>query len=61
MKGLGMTECLRFHNGRCTPTFKNPRDGEIIHQLDHLFVSEKSFAFSFDVHDWIGAAGQSVL
>ena len=40
MKGLGMTECLRFHNGQLTPTFKNPRDGEIIHQLDHLFVSE---------------------
>jgi len=40
MNAIGLTECLRTHNGQLTPTFKNPRRGKIIHQLDHLFVNE---------------------
>lgn len=40
MEALGFTECLRKHNGRLTPTFKNPRDGKIIHQINHLFVTD---------------------
>ena len=40
MNALGLTECLRAHNGQLTPTFKNSRRGKIIHQLDHLFVSD---------------------
>ena len=39
MNMLGFSECLRTYNGKLTPTFKNPRDGKIIHQLDHLFVN----------------------
>lgn len=38
MIGLGFTECLRCHKGRLVPTFRNPRGGRIIHQMDHLFV-----------------------
>ena len=37
---LGLTECLRSHNGQLTPTFKNASNGKIIHQLDHLFVTD---------------------
>ena len=39
MESLGLTECLKSHNGQLTPTFKNPSNGKIIHQLDHLFVT----------------------
>lgn len=40
MKELGFTECLTTFNGRLIPTFKNPVDKRIDHQIDHLFVSE---------------------
>lgn len=40
MEALGFTECLRTATGRLTPTFRNPKGGEIIHQIDHLFVNE---------------------
>lgn len=40
MKELGFTECLTTYNGRLIPTFKNPADKRIDHQIDHLFVSE---------------------
>ena len=40
MKELGLTECLREAKGQLTPTFKNPRGGRIVHQIDHMFVSE---------------------
>ena len=40
MESLGLTECLKSHNGQLTPTFKNPSNGKIIHQLDHLFVTD---------------------
>lgn len=39
MVALGFTECLKKYNGKLTPTFKNPRNAEIIHQIDHLFVT----------------------
>jgi exonuclease III len=39
MRDLGLVECLRHFNGALVPTFRNPRGGKIIHQLDHLFVS----------------------
>ncbi len=39
MRALGLTECLRHANNRIVPTFRNPRDGKVIHQMDHLFVS----------------------
>ena len=40
MDDLGLTECLRTYNGELVPTFKNASNGNIIHQLDHLFVSD---------------------
>ena len=39
MADLGLTECLREHNGALTPTFKNPRGSGVLHQIDHLFVT----------------------
>jgi endonuclease/exonuclease/phosphatase family metal-dependent hydrolase len=40
MSDLGFTECLNFHQGELTPTFKNPSNKQIVHQMDHLFVTE---------------------
>lgn len=40
MAALGLKECLRESNGRLVPTFRNARDGRIVHQVDHLFVSK---------------------
>ena len=40
MNSLRFTECLYHHVGRLTPTFKNITGGKIIHQIDHLYVSE---------------------
>ena len=37
---LGLKDCLRTHHGRLIPTFRNPRGGAVIHQIDHLYVSE---------------------
>lgn len=39
MTALGFSECLLQGQGKLTPTFRNPRGGKIIHQLDHLFLS----------------------
>ncbi len=39
MTDLGLVECLRKHQGQLTPTFKNPRGGKIVHQIDHTWVS----------------------
>ena len=43
MNTLGLTECLRTYNGKLTPTFKSPRGDKIIHQIDHMFVSDSLF------------------
>lgn len=40
MSELGLTECLRKHRGALTPTFRNTKGGAIIHQMDHMFVTE---------------------
>jgi endonuclease/exonuclease/phosphatase family metal-dependent hydrolase len=39
MNGLGLTEVLGTHHGRLVPTFRNPRGGQIVHQIDHLYVT----------------------
>ena len=39
MDAGGFTEVLRHSQGQLTPTFRNPRGGRIVHQMDHLFVS----------------------
>jgi len=44
MRSLHLTECLREYNGRLTPTFRNPRNGGVLHQIDHLFVSDALYS-----------------
>jgi endonuclease/exonuclease/phosphatase family metal-dependent hydrolase len=39
MRCLGLVEALASKHEELIPTFKNPRGGKIIHQMDHLFVS----------------------
>jgi hypothetical protein len=38
-EALGLVECLRKFNGKLVPTFRNPSNRLIIHQMDHLFVT----------------------
>lgn len=40
MKKLGFTECLYRYNSKLVPTFRNPKGGIILHQMDHLFVTD---------------------
>ena len=40
MKLLGLTECLYYYSGKLVPTFKNPKGGKIIHQIDHMYITE---------------------
>lgn len=40
MEALGLHECLRLSKGGLTPTFRSPRGGSIVHQIDHLFVTD---------------------
>jgi endonuclease/exonuclease/phosphatase family metal-dependent hydrolase len=40
MASLGLVECLRQAQGKLSPTFRNPRGGAIVHQMDHLFVTQ---------------------
>jgi exonuclease III len=37
---LGFKECLRHFNNGLVPTFRNPKGGKIIHQIDHLYISD---------------------
>jgi endonuclease/exonuclease/phosphatase family metal-dependent hydrolase len=39
LEALGLHECLRQAKGMLTPTFRNPRDGVVQHQMDHIFVT----------------------
>jgi exonuclease III len=39
MADLGLVECLRTASGQLVPTFRNPRGGNIAHQIDHLFAT----------------------
>lgn len=41
MNALDLIECLFHSKGVLTPTFKNATDKKVIHQIDHLFISEK--------------------
>ena len=40
MEALDLQECLRLAQGRLVPTFRNPSNGQVIHLMDHLFVSK---------------------
>lgn len=39
MNALGFYDCLRMFRGEPTPTFRTPRGGTLVHQLDHLYVT----------------------
>jgi endonuclease/exonuclease/phosphatase family metal-dependent hydrolase len=41
---LKLKEALFEHHGRLVPTFRNPKGGKIIHQIDHVFISEGLFS-----------------
>lgn len=41
MNSIGFTECLNRYTGKLTPTFRNPKGGKIIHQLDHMYVTDR--------------------
>lgn len=43
MYSLGLTECLKTFTGKLTPTFKNPKGGKVIHQIDHLYISNSLY------------------
>lgn len=40
MNALGLADCLHTYTGNLLPTFKNARGGKIIHQLDHMYITE---------------------
>ena len=45
MYEMGFTECLRKYNSdKIVPTFKNRSNNEIVHQMDHLFVTNNLYA-----------------
>jgi hypothetical protein len=39
-KELELKECLRTFNKKTVPTSKNPRDGKVVHQIDHQYVTD---------------------
>lgn len=41
LNALHLYDCLRAFQGRLTPTFRTPRGGKVIHQLDHLYVTPR--------------------
>jgi exonuclease III len=41
---LNLKESLFEQNQQNVPTFRNPKGGKIIHQIDHVFLSEKLFS-----------------
>jgi len=41
---LNLKEALFEYHGKLVPTFKNPKGGKIIHQIDHVFLSEGLFS-----------------
>lgn len=40
MSAIGLTECLRHHQGHLVPTFVNTDKKTLKHQMDHMFVTE---------------------
>ena len=52
---LGLIEVVRRHNGRPVPSYRPIRkSAKAVHQLDHLYVSERLLEspFTADVGDW---------
>lgn len=40
MNAIGLSDCLRTFKGQLTPTFRTPRGGFVVHQLDYLYVTD---------------------
>jgi exonuclease III len=40
---LGLKECLKEYNGKLIPTFKNTNGGRVVHQIDHLYVTNQFY------------------
>lgn len=41
---LNLKETLHEHHKKIVPTFRNPNGGKIIHQIDHVYISEGLFS-----------------
>lgn len=41
MSALGFVAALRDAQGDLTATFRNPGNGKVLHQIDHMFVSRR--------------------
>ena len=41
---LNLKESIHEHNKGLVPTFRNPNGGKIIHQIDHVYISEGLFS-----------------
>lgn len=39
LEKLGLRDCLRYYHKELVPTFRNPKGGKIIHQLDHMYTT----------------------
>ncbi|MGC8757803.1 MAG: endonuclease/exonuclease/phosphatase family protein [Caldisericaceae bacterium] len=44
MYAIGFKECLRGYNKEIVPTFQNPKDKKLVHQIDHLFVTSNLYS-----------------
>jgi exonuclease III len=57
LESIGLKECLRHFSNTLVPTFKNPKGGKIIHQLDHMYATKNLLDSLIDCktpeHDFI--------
>ncbi len=40
MNGLGLRDCLSHYSDTLVPTFRNASNGQVIHQLDYVYVNQ---------------------
>ena len=39
MNSIGLKESLQNYTGKLTPTFRNSKGGKVIHQIDHMYLT----------------------
>ena len=44
LNAFGLRDALREKSGQLTPTFRSPRNGTIVPQMDHLYLTQASMA-----------------
>ena len=44
MNAAGLHDALREKAGQLTPTFRSPRNGTVVHQMDHLYLTQNLMA-----------------